>query len=108
MDNITQLWIRACKSENSKQRLRSVYLRFYCTIENKEQVDIIIANLLIGIVDQYYPMTTSEWCREMECFYRESLTYEEKKHSVLVSRLTWTPRDKLIGMKTPRRFKKGI
>lgn len=62
MDNITQLWIRACKSENSKQRLRSVYRRFYCNIENKEEVDISVANLLIGIVDQYYPMTTSEWC----------------------------------------------
>jgi hypothetical protein len=105
MDNITQLWIRACKVENSNLRLRSVYRRFYCNIEDTSRLDGIIASILVSIVDHINPMTTSEWCREFESFYREGLNYEQKKLCVLVSRLRLTSRDKLVGMAIPLRFR---
>lgn len=45
------LLIRACKSENSKKRLKSIYRRFYCG-EDKEFHSGMIC-ILLSIVEKY-------------------------------------------------------
>lgn len=105
MDNITQLFIRACKSVNAKVRLRSVYRRFYCKLDDVDRIDENITEILITIVEHFNPMTISKLFREMESYYYKDLTYHQKKHSVMISQLRLTDKSKLVGMRVPRRFK---
>jgi hypothetical protein len=105
MNNITQLFIRACKSDNAKVRLRSVYRRFYCKLEDMDRVDENITEILITIVEQVNPMAISKLFREMESYYCEHLSYKEKKQCVMISQLKLTEKSKLLGMRVPRRFR---
>lgn len=44
MDNITQLFVRACKSGNPEQRIYSVYKRFYNRLEMPDQRKAAVAD----------------------------------------------------------------
>lgn len=60
MDKLGQLWIRACKAQDSIKRLQSIYRRFYGdygTVENSKA----IANILTGMVDTYHPMPIGKY-----------------------------------------------
>jgi hypothetical protein len=105
MDNITQLFIRACKSDKAKVRLRSVYRRFYCKLDDVDRIDENITEILITIVEQVNPMTISKLFREMESYYYGHLSYKEKKQCTMISHLKLTEKSKLVGMRVPRRFK---
>ncbi|AHK11306.1 hypothetical protein S14_197 [Shewanella sp. phage 1/4] len=108
MDDVTQLFIRACKSQNPQVRLRSVYRRFYLKQINDELMDRYITEELITIIEKYNPLTISKLFREMESFYYEDLNYHQKKHRVMMSHLRSTERSVLVGMRVPRRFKGDI
>lgn len=53
MKPIDQLWIRACKSEDPKKRLLSVYRRFYCSYEDSEKY---IFHILLGVCEKHCPI----------------------------------------------------
>ena len=56
MDNVTALFIRACKSLNPETRVRSVYRRFY---GSTEPCNAQLAYLLCEIVQEYKLISTT-------------------------------------------------
>lgn len=53
MNKLDMLWIRACKSENPEQRVRTLYRRFYTNLGNEHAEKQIISELLTNVVEKY-------------------------------------------------------
>lgn len=101
MDTLTQLWIRACKSNNADIRLRSVARRnFYGNTGTQ-----LIAQELAHIVDKYNPMTSADILKELSQLGMQDLNTEERMVRLLKHRIMFTKKDKLKGLTTPLHFK---
>ncbi len=118
MDKIHQLFIRACKVQNSEERLLRLYKRFYGdygVVTAKAEV----SHILTVIVDEYAPMTLVEYKRELgslqtydkmycERWKEETPQTEQELHTrVMVNRLRQTERRWLdeVGVSIPARFR---
>lgn len=62
MDKISQLLIRACRTDDSITRLRSVYRRFYGRYSDYTETTAIAA-ILTELVDDVSPITVYEFLR---------------------------------------------
>lgn len=62
MENTTILFIRACKLENSLERIYKVYQRFYGDYGYLENTKAIVS-ILANIVDEYTLFSISEYFR---------------------------------------------
>ena len=109
MNKTTQLFIRACRTLHPRQRVRSVYKRFYLGDGND---DAHIVLILSELCDQHAPFKSIElmsafdpqsywyWKRDDE----EPLTHVEICLNVLINKIRHTPVEKFEGLTTPRRF----
>ena len=63
MDKIEMLFVRACKSINPQQRMKSVYKKFYLgsDIEFERNINMILAD----IIDEYFPMKIEDYIRSL-------------------------------------------
>lgn len=101
MDTLTQLWIRACKSNNADIRLRSVARRnFYGNTDTQ-----LIAQELAHIVDKYNPMTSAEILKELSQWWMQDLSTDERMVMLLKHRIMFTKKDKLKGLTAPLHFR---
>lgn len=105
MNKIDQLFIRACKVENPKKRLQSIYRRFYLPCE---QYAIATSHILAGIVDENLEYKIGDILVDMSPYsikISEDMTYYEKFLNVLISKIRYTSNDKFDGLTKPSRFK---
>ena len=113
MNKITQLWIRACKVENSTQRCKSILRRFYLGGELSEaDINTGIIIHLTDIVDKYCPMKTVDVIQaidEPHAFYKELLKddrdYRTRAKDMLISRIAMAKKTDLEGLTSPCWFK---
>ena len=108
MENIEQLFIRACKSLEPKKRVFSVYRRFYlqCDDPTPHLVDILtsIIDKYVGVsarsmIDDLSP--SNAWKFDGDC----EPTYINIVLNVLISRIRLTARDKFPNMRSPAKFR---
>jgi hypothetical protein len=105
MDKLDQLFIRACKVENSEKRLQSVYRRFYLPYE---QSTVQIIPILARIIDENLSYKVVDILTDMSpssikvC---ESMTYYEKCLSVLISKIRYANINEFDGLTRPLKFK---
>jgi len=114
MDNITQLFIRACKSANPERRVKSVYRRFYnyCKRENKSnEYDKHIANILIDICESHKLLSVSKLATELDPhrFYKslriEKLTYCQELIAICTGAIRLAKVNQLEGLTSPLKFR---
>ena len=92
MDNMTRLWIRACKSKNPILRCKSILRRYYLVKDENDISTAIIIHLSI-IVDDYCPMTTLGILIQLEVIPKpviDNRTFREKSRDMLISRILST------------------
>jgi hypothetical protein len=110
MNKYTQLFIRACKSNNPKQRVQSVYNRFYGKFADSETP---IAGLLLEICEDYNLLTLSKLASELDPNHplrrlfpeRCENNYWQNVINICTSAIRLTTKDKLEGFISPRRFR---
>lgn len=112
MEKSTNLFIRACKSNNAAERLTKLYNMFYLHTDDENVIQTELVHILSTIVDKHCPMTVVEFLRgvsEQESYYR--LTQEvlpDKNYLnllVLISKIRRTNVKAIEGFITPCRFR---
>lgn len=107
MDKTTQLFIRACTSDDIITRINKVYKRFYGdygSLENKRA----IASIMLSIVDKHTPMTLTEYHRRIGDYdMYNSMTLEEDTLGKL-DLIICICRDKIAHTKTEDLIKQGV
>ena len=110
MDKITQLWIRACKVENSAKRCESVLRRFYMGgVLSDADIKTGIIIHLSDIVDEYCPMKTIDLISKMEeppAYYKDTRDYRTKARDTLINRIRRTEKVVFEGLISPLRWRK--
>ena len=105
MDKYEQLFIRACKSQNAKQRIKSTYKRFYLQDEIN---DYHIATILMEICEKFNLIHLSKFVEEIDFlqkFSKKDLSYWEKVVQTAISTIRCARVSKLDGFITPRKFR---
>lgn len=109
MDNITKLWIRACKSLDPETRVNSVYRRFYCAEDGRNR-DIAIAMILSQIVDEVSAIPCGDMISMLHpdhYLYGRSCHFKQSR-AVMESRLRMTNAKKIKGWTTPAKFRSKL
>ena len=111
MDKTTQLMIRACKSLNPQQRLRTVYRRFYYRGDSVGQENAALVSILSRVCEEYAPIRLTvlmdhlkpenHWKHDFEV--REGFNSYAVK--ILSRHLRMTEGSDLDGLTPPRRFR---
>lgn len=106
MDKTTQLFVRACKADNTGKRIRSVYRRFYL---NSHQVDVHLVHILCKIcidLNILKPMQLlTELSPENDWKYA-GLNWHQRTINVLAGLIRFTNRDQLPGLTAPIYFRR--
>jgi len=97
------LFIRACKVERPRQRLRSVYRRFYA-LPKTEDPSIYICGILSEICDAYFKVTVSETISKLAPDHTES-EYVIRAERFLVNKIRFASVQDIAGWITPARFR---
>lgn len=106
MDKLTQLWIRACKSEDSTKRCNSILRRFYIVIVDPDALHTAIIRHLSPIVDQFCKYDTLNMISDLEnithTFRKDTpndTTYRENAMYMLMSKIACTKKSEFEGVK---------
>lgn len=92
MDKLHNLFIRACKSQDSMTRLKTLHKRYFLVVDDKSTIDCLVY-WLSTIVDLYSPITISQYLKEyaeQESYFKicnESYTNQDVILQVLRSHL---------------------
>jgi hypothetical protein len=111
MDTLTQLLIRACKTEVAWVRLRSIYRRYYARGLNYDVETNHIVSLLASVIDEYNPIPTMDLVNNLYRSKLEDVRYPSKAHwdsqclDALIYTVRTTPKRRLPGLTTPARYK---
>jgi hypothetical protein len=118
MDKINQLWIRACKTQDSVKRLKSVYRRYYGDygLQDNERS---IASILTSLVDEVFPMSISKFLQDKYSYNTYDKMYmvmkggEETSEAltliyIMRDRLRYTTKQQLIesGVTSPAKWRR--
>jgi len=104
MDNTTQLFIRACKSNNPELHVRAVYKRFYVNGNDHNTVRNALINILGDICDKHIQTNIRDLMMDLQPGGRyggPKLPYLDQCLSVLVSIIQTTKVDQFKGLTTP-------
>lgn len=110
MDNTTQLFIRACKSQNTAYRLKRLYSSIYYGEYDNTHVKHILAKIveehqLISITKLMYEIDpSSKWKYGVS----DDASHNEHMVAVLASIIRLTEVSKLKGYKVPTRFRRKV
>lgn len=109
MDNITALFIRACKSSDPEKRVRSVYRRFY---GSTKLCNAQLAYLLGEIVEEYNLISITALISRLDpvhiYFYNHShvpVEYADRCLIVMRSILRYTSIDQLPDYPVARKYR---
>lgn len=92
MDNITQLYIRACKSKDPRTRIRSTYRRFYGKYGEAEMNNALV-HILASICDKYLDLSVLDLCCDLNPYKylrEDTRPYAERVVDVLASKIRLT------------------
>ncbi|MDB4311827.1 hypothetical protein N9937_00190 [bacterium] len=116
MDKSTQLFIRACKVDQSKRRLLKLYrTHYYGGTQTDDECMPHIARILTDIVEKYCPQKLSTIVQDLspqQCWYYqiegEELPYYHRVAVVMEKYIAWTDGATLVGqgLTRPARFRK--
>ncbi len=84
------LFIRACKAKDPYQRLRSVYRRFYCGIENQ---DMYITDILARIVDETLTYSVRQFITDSTAVLFFKRTSQERQLWALINKIRYSKHD---------------
>ena len=106
MDNITQLFVRACKSNNPEQRIYSVYKRFYNRLEMPDQRKAaVLTDILSFIVDEYCPMKANKLINEINNYWYKDMDLQDRMLLIMINQIRFQITTKTHTLRTPRKFK---
>lgn len=112
MNNVEQLFIRACKSKDSQKRIRSVYRRFYLGGFGPDpQGEAAILSILSNIADKHMQLKIGDLLSDLhpdrDWYFdiKESDSYFGGCIKVLASRIRLTEAAKFVGLTKPGRFR---
>ena len=108
-----QLFIRACKTLDSKKRVLSVYKRIYYLSDYMDS-DVHIANILMDICHKYNLINLTNFAIELDPdyfltrLYDEEYNYNKQIIRICINAIKFTKKDKLLecGLTIPKRFRK--
>ena len=112
MDIKTNLFIRACKSEQPHKQLQKLFNRFYMPTEDTQRIDIELCHILGNIVDEHCPMGVVKFMsliEEQESYCSISQEVPPHKHYTsllaLMSRIRFTEVAKFKGFVKPLKWR---
>lgn len=107
MDNITQLFVRACKTENAQKRVYSVYKRFYLAGEmSGKHKAAVLTDILSNIVDTHCPMTTNKLISEINNYQYHDMELQDRMLMIMVRQIRYNiTRTSHPELRKPARFK---
>lgn len=106
MDNLTQLFVRACKSGNPEQRIYSVYKRFYNRLEMSDQRKAaVLTDILSSIVDECCPIRTNKLINEINNYWYKDMDLQDRMLLIMINQIRFEITTKTHTMRTPRKFK---
>ncbi len=112
MDTTTNLFIRACKSEQPHKQLQKLFNRFYMPTEDTQRIDVELCHILGNVVDEYCPMGVVKFMSmvaKQESYYL--ISQEVPPHSyytsllVLMYRIRFTEVGKFKGFVKPLKWR---
>lgn len=106
MNNIDQLFVRACKAGNPDKRLQSVYRRFYLSSTKEDSIPHIVV-ILGNIIDKYLPpIRLVNLLQSLDTeFDIPKRPYRELCLQVLTSKIRYCKATDIQGIITPIRFR---
>ncbi len=110
MDNTTQLFIRACKSQSTNYRLKRLYSSIYCGEYNHAHVK----HILTKIVEEHQLTSITKLMCEIDTDSKwkygvsDDANHNEHMIAVLASIIRLTEVSKLKGYKVPTRFRRKV
>lgn len=111
MDNVKQLFVRACKSAEPYKRVLSVYRRYYLASAMGDREVAAICGILTGVVDEYCPMTSCEIINEMSAnidwLYPENCSYSERATRMLISKIRLSEASRFPELRWPAKFNRA-
>jgi len=109
MDNMTQLFIRACKVYDSEKRLRSIYRRFFLSTLDENDVRRGLTINLVSICDKYLNVSVRDMVVDMNPDKYPGLfeprTYPEAVLFAVTGFIRMADKDKFKGLAVPARFR---
>ena len=106
MNKTDQILIRACKSTNPRQRLLSVFRRFYLHTSKPERHLIVV---LSRICDEYCPFNTSDLVEKLSpqnrWMYVDGSDFYSACIGVLITKIRLTKAIKFPGLTAPAFFR---
>ena len=108
MNKLDMLYVRACKSENPQERLKTLYGRFYALSRHDDIEDYIINNLC-RICEEYDLLTLSDYVNSMRPHNVWKYKNDDDDNPtlwVLINAIRYTAKDEFPGLISPSRFAK--
>lgn len=107
------LFVRACKSDNSVNRIDKLYRKFYWDNKKDSMDYYIISTILTDIINEYYPINPKKLINNLNPYYAshyvndgKNYTYYEQVLGVLISHLQLAPTNKIKYYIYPKRYRK--
>jgi hypothetical protein len=109
MNKITQLFVRACKSDNEELRLQSVYRRFYL-IDNGYTGGALVP-ILADIVEKYKLLTIPKLMENLSPrnawnYNGELLCTNDPRLGVLISAIRYSRVEDFDGLSSPLKIRR--
>lgn len=101
---VEQMLIRACKSTNPRQRLQSVYRRFYLA-SGQDLSGHCAIQILYPVIDKACPMSAITAIVEMRRCVHNGMTDDWDFADILISHIRWSSTDEIKGYRKPARFR---
>jgi len=89
MSKVDMLFVRACKSKNPSQRVRSVYRRFYLRVEYPRTSDLLV--ILSRLSDEHLNLKFADIFRYMP-WLDDKLDFEEKLLVIVINKIMLSER----------------
>ena len=109
LNNIELLFIRACKVNDPRKRVKSVYRRFYLRGTSTINEDFYIAGILLGICEKYLPINPSHLLSELSPtnkWKHPQTEYWSRVSDVLIDHIRFSVVKGIEGFIPPRKFRK--
>ncbi len=102
---VEHLLVRACKSTNPRQRLQSVYRRFYLANGQPLSGWHCAMEILFPVIEKACPMTADTAFIEMRRCVRNNMTNDWDFADIVISHIRWSSTDEIEGYRKPARFR---
>lgn len=106
MNKLDMLYVRACKSANPQERLKTLYSRFYLPGRTEDTTPYLVNNLC-RICEEYKLLTLSNFINSMRpgnVWKYQGSEDDDPTLAILISAIRCTAKDQFPGLISPSRF----